>query len=68
MRVFQRFADSLSRLTGTPAQDVLNGIIARVERSALPASQQAIAKAEAKRARQSARLAKQLNGRLNQLI
>jgi hypothetical protein len=52
-------AHLLSDATGIPEIDLRDRLLARAEYVALPSSQAAIAKAEAKRQRKAARLAKQ---------
>lgn len=52
-------ASLLADATGIPETDLRDRLIARAEYVALPSSQAAIAKAEAKRQRKAAKLARQ---------
>ena len=59
----EKFIDELAKLladaTGYPKADLRDRLLARAEYVALPSSQASIAKAEAKRQRKAARLARQ---------
>jgi mannitol/fructose-specific phosphotransferase system IIA component (Ntr-type) len=58
-KLIDELAHLLSDATGIPESDLRNRLIARAEYVVLPSSQVAIAKAEAKRQRKAAKLARQ---------
>jgi mannitol/fructose-specific phosphotransferase system IIA component (Ntr-type) len=59
-KLINELAHLLADATGIPETDLRDRLIARAEYVALPSSQAAIAKAEAKRNRKAARLEKQI--------
>lgn len=58
-KLIDELASLLADATGIPETDLRDRLIARAEYVALPSSQAAIAKAEAKRQRKAAKLARQ---------
>ena len=60
--LINELAPLLASATGHPESEIRDRLLARAEYVALPSSQAAIAKAEAKRQRKAARLAKQQGG------
>ena len=57
--LIDEFAPLLASATGYPKSEIRDRLLARAEYVALPSFQAAIAKAEAKRQRKAARLARQ---------
>ena len=60
--LINELAPLLASATGHPESEIRDRLLARAEYVALPSSQAAIAKAEAKRQRKASRLAKQQGG------
>ncbi len=58
-KLIDELAHLLSDATGIPETDLRDRLLASAEYTALPSSQAAIAKAEAKRQRKASRLARQ---------
>ena len=61
-KLIDELAHRLANITGIPETDLRDRLIARAEYVALPSSQAALARAEAKRQRKAAKLQKQLRG------
>jgi hypothetical protein len=61
-KLIDELASLLADATGIPETDLRDRLLARAEYVALPSSQAAIAKAEAKRQRKAAKLARQQRG------
>jgi hypothetical protein len=60
--LIDEFAALLASATGHPESEIRDRLLARAEYVALPSSQAAIVRAEAKRQRKAARLARQQEG------
>lgn len=61
-KLIDELASLLANATGIPESDLRDRLLAHAEYVALPSSQAAISKAEAKRQRKAARLARQQGG------